>query len=142
MRADAPISSNSEATLPLVRKRCASIAIAGLLLGAMLWPLWRSAGEGASGVGLAPTCARWDDLARESVARLLQNGKHDADLRRANDAIFRLRRARRNCSAGWTALACQDYLAVAHGTPATAESRPPHEPGCTMARVDETGTAR
>src|SRR5512145_3361537 len=102
MRADAPITSNSEATLPLVRKRCASIAIAGLLLGAMLWPLWRSAGEGASGVGLAPACARWDDLARESVARLLQNGKHDADLRRANDAIFRLRRARRNCSAGWT----------------------------------------
>ena len=46
------------------------------------------------------------------VSRLAQSTS-DSDLRRINDSIFRMRRARRNCEAGWFELACQDYLAVA-----------------------------
>jgi hypothetical protein len=93
-------------------------------------------------IDAAPACARWDDLARESIARLVQNGKRDADLRQAGDAIFRLRRARRNCHAGWTTLACQDYLVVARGISGTTASRPPNQPGCTTESIEEVGAAR
>lgn len=143
MRADVPaVPSKSEAALSVAWQRYAGIAVAALLSGAILWPLWKSADEGAGAVGLAPACASWDDLARESIARLVQNGTRDADLRQANDAIFRLRRARRNCDAGWTTLACQDYLAVAHGAPGLAASRPPHQPGCTATKADEADGVR
>jgi hypothetical protein len=54
------------------------------------------------------------------VARLLESTL-DADLRKANGAIFQLRRARRNCAAGWVTLACQDYHAVVRQVPARAD---------------------
>ena len=61
---------------------------------------------------LAASCMQWHQAASEAVARLAQS-VIDADLRQANDAIFRMRRARRNCEEGWVGLACQDYYAVA-----------------------------
>ena len=42
---------------------------------------------------------------------------------------FRMRRARRNCEAGWYELACQDYFAVAAGHQATR-----HRPSYSLAR--------
>jgi hypothetical protein len=56
-------------------------------------------------------CAQWDDAAGEAIVRLVQS-KSDADLRKLGDAVFRMRRARRNCSAGWFRLACLDYGAI------------------------------
>jgi hypothetical protein len=47
----------------------------------------------------------------------------DADLLQVNDAVFRIRRARRNCEAGWVALACQDYHSVAAGIPGQGMNR-------------------
>jgi hypothetical protein len=61
------------------------------------------------------SCVLWHQLAGAAVTELVHSG-HDADLLHANDAIFRMRRARRNCQAGWVMLACQDYHAVAAGT--------------------------
>jgi hypothetical protein len=143
MRSKVPVfASKSEPALPLAWPLYACIAIAGLLLGTMLWPFWRGAGEGPRETAVASACERWDDLARESVARLVQNGNRDADLRQASDAIFRLRRARRNCDAGWITLACQDYLVVSRGMSVTIASRPADQPRCTIASVEETGTAR
>jgi hypothetical protein len=131
-------ASKAEAVLPLAWQRYSCLAIAVLLVGVMLWPLWRSAGEGAE-TGVTPACAQWDRLARESIARRVQNGERDADLRQVGDAVFRLRRARRNCHAGWTALACQDYLAVARATSGTVVARPLGAPECAMADAEAAG---
>lgn len=135
-------ASKAEAALPLAWQRNSCLAVAVLLVGVMLWPLWRSVGERAAGTGVTPACAQWDGLARESIARRVQNGERDADLRQIGDAVFRLRRARRNCRAGWTALACQDYLAVARGTSGTVVARSPGLPGCVMAQAGAAGATR
>lgn len=61
---------------------------------------------------LAASCMQWHQAASNAVARLAQS-TIDSDLRQAHDAIFRMRRARRNCEEGWVGLACHDYYAVA-----------------------------
>ena len=64
---------------------------------------------------LAQACMQWHQAASMAVSRLVQSTR-DTDLRQVNDSIFRMRRARRNCEAGWFELACQDYFAVAANT--------------------------
>ena len=59
---------------------------------------------------------QWHVAAGAVVSRLVQSTR-DADLVQVNDSVFRMRRARRNCEAGWVTLACQDYHAVATGAP-------------------------
>ena len=61
-------------------------------------------------------------LSGAAVSRLVKSTR-DADLVQVNDAVFRIRRARRNCEAGWVALACQDYHAVAAGIPGQVMNR-------------------
>ena len=63
---------------------------------------------------LARACMQWHLAAGAVVSRLVQSTR-DADLVQVNDSVFRMRRARRNCEAGWVTLACQDYHAVAAG---------------------------
>ena len=140
MRSETPVAaaSNAEGALSSAWPRYASGVIAALLVSVMLVPLWWLSGEGATEAGLAPACVQWDDLARESIARRLQNGKRDVDLRQAGDAIFHLRRARRHCHAGWIRLACQDYLAVSR----TAMSRPSRATECAMAGAEVAGAAQ
>ncbi len=65
---------------------------------------------------LARSCVQWHVAAAAVVSRLVQSTR-DADLVQVNDSVFRMRRARRNCEAGWFVLACQDYHAVATGAP-------------------------
>lgn len=65
---------------------------------------------------LAESCTQWHAAAGDAVSRLAYSTK-DADLRQLNDAVFRMRRARRNCEEGWFRLACQDYYAVARNMP-------------------------
>jgi hypothetical protein len=67
----------------------------------------------------ARACMQWHLAAGATVSRLLQSTR-DADLLLVNDSVFRMRRARRNCEAGWVTLACQDYHAVAASTPGYA----------------------
>ncbi len=62
------------------------------------------------------SCARWHEAAGDAVSQLTQTMR-DADLRQVGDAIFRMRRALRNCEMGWFKLACQDYQAVVKGVP-------------------------
>lgn len=71
-----------------------------------------------------PSCARWDEAASDALVGLLR-GKQDADLRLVGDAVFRMRRARRNCHMGWLRLACLDYYAVIHGHAGRADTWPP-----------------
>jgi hypothetical protein len=59
----------------------------------------------------AAICAGWDHAAGGAIATLVR-GDRDADLRRTSDAVFYMRRARRNCEAGWVNLACGDYHAI------------------------------
>jgi len=65
---------------------------------------------------LAESCTQWHAAAGDAVARLAHS-TNDADLRQISDAVFRMRRARRNCEEGWFRLACQDYYAVARNMP-------------------------
>ena len=67
----------------------------------------------------ARACMQWHLAAGAVVSRLVQSTR-DADLVQVGDAAFRMRRARRNCDSGWITLACQDYHAVAAGTPGYA----------------------
>lgn len=64
----------------------------------------------------ASSCEQWQEAASTVVARLAQSTR-ESDLRQINDAVSRLRRARRNCEDGWLGLACQDYYAVARTLP-------------------------
>jgi hypothetical protein len=67
----------------------------------------------------ARTCMQWHLAAGAVVARLVQSTR-DADLVQVGDSVFRMRRARRNCEAGWVTLACQDYHSVAANVPGYA----------------------
>jgi hypothetical protein len=64
----------------------------------------------------ARMCMEWHLAAGAAVSRLIQSTR-DADLLLVSDSVFRMRRARRNCEAGWITLACQDYHSVTAGTP-------------------------
>jgi len=70
----------------------------------------------------AKSCHQWHLAAGAAVSRLVRSTR-DADLVQVNDAVFRIRRANRNCEAGWVALACQDYHAVAAGIPGHVMNR-------------------
>jgi len=64
-------------------------------------------------------CMEWDDAASDAIIRLVQS-RSDSDLRQVSNAVFQMRRARRNCEGGWVALACQDYQAIVRGSAAPA----------------------
>lgn len=68
---------------------------------------------------LTATGLHWRQSTSDVVSRLARSTS-DADLRQVSDAIFRMRRARRNCEAGWFGLTCQDYDAVARNRPGQA----------------------
>jgi hypothetical protein len=70
----------------------------------------------------ARTCMQWHLAAGAVVSRLVQSNR-DADLVQVNDSVFRMRRARRNCEAGWVTLACQDYHAVTASMPGYAMTK-------------------
>ena len=90
------------------------------LLSVMLFRDGTSSDAGAAEEQkLARACMQWHLAAGAVVSRLVQSTR-DADLVQVNDSVFRMRRARRNCEAGWVTLACQDYHAVAAMTPGYA----------------------
>jgi hypothetical protein len=99
---------------------CALVAAAVLAPSIVYQPMDAILGiAGTDGQALAPPCLQWHQAASEVVSRLAQSTR-DSDLRQANDAIFRLRRARRNCAEGWFTLACHDYYTIARNLPGHA----------------------
>lgn len=77
-------------------------------------------------------CSQWDEAATKVLAGIVQDPR-DSELRQVGDAIFRIRRARRNCEAGWTSLACLDYAAVMRRAPRAAT--PPAAAACQRPQV-------
>ena len=93
---------------------CYALIVSLLLLLLLIeygYGLIPDTGSRAAEVPLHPICAHWDGKAANALARLLHETS-DVALRQAGDALFRLRRARRNCRAGWLALSCRDYHAI------------------------------
>jgi hypothetical protein len=56
-------------------------------------------------------CASWDREASIGIAPLVLDSTPLAESR-LDDALYRLRRARKNCRAGWLELARQDYTSL------------------------------
>lgn len=96
----------------------ALVAIA-VLLSAFAFKAGVTPDDDAEKRQFARTCMQWHLAAAAVVSRLVQSSR-DSDLLQVNDAVFRMRRARRNCEAGWVTLACQDYHAVAASLPGYA----------------------
>lgn len=94
------------------------LGIAGIAFGLALAigtvAIGWQAGTHAQADAPATECQAWNDEAKRALAELALRGE-DSDLRQIGDAAFRMRRATRNCQAGWLTLACQDYRAVAAG---------------------------
>ena len=138
MPSPAPLASSRTDEVPIFHWPRYGVGVAaGLLLAVVSWPLLKNpSGAGVDlatpGAAVAPSCVRWDDLASEAIAGFVHDGKRDADLQRASDAIFRLRRARRNCNAGWVALACQDYQVIIQKVAGFTASRPALSSACGM----------
>src|SRR4029453_14120752 len=63
---------------------------------------------------LSPQCAAWDAAAGTALAALIADRSEVAEAR-LGDALFRLRRARRNCRHDWIGLARRDYDALIDG---------------------------
>ncbi len=98
--------------------------LALLLAGAALVTTPPEIRSRAQQTAATETCSPWDTAARDALATLVREPGDEA-LRQVGDAVFRLRRARRNCEHGWVRLACQDYHAVMRangGTPLPADS--------------------
>jgi hypothetical protein len=118
-----PITSIGRSSAPSGSRRTfgllAAVAVAAVLSTVVFRDGTSSDAGDAETQKLARTCLQWHLAAGAAVSRLVQSTR-DADLVQVNDAVFRMRRARRNCEAGWVTLACQDYHAVATVTPGHA----------------------
>jgi hypothetical protein len=66
-------------------------------------------------------CASWDREASIGIALLIPNPTALAESQ-LDYALFQLRRARRNCRAGWLDLARQDYAALRDAHPFPSRS--------------------
>ncbi len=100
------------------------VLVAGALLLASIFSQQSESRVQLAGMGdqvLATSCMQWHQAASAVVARMAESTR-DSDLRQVNDAIFRMRRARRNCEEGWFSLACQDYYWVVRNLPGHPET--------------------
>jgi len=124
---DAPIPPADRLALAIWSRRtlgaCVLLGVAVLAASTLGRDSDRASRAQAEQRVLDPTCTRWHETASEAVVQLVQSTR-DADLRQVGDAVFRMRRARRNCETGWVNLACQDYRSVVKGVPGLAMERP------------------
>jgi hypothetical protein len=89
-------------------KRQVLMAVA---LGVSLTTLIFLSGRHGAGAGSDPVCEALDPAASEVVGRLV-HARDEASQARLTEAVFRLRRARKNCRYGFVGLARGDYKAV------------------------------
>lgn len=113
-------SPDAPATRRRASRSTTAYASAGLIVIAVIgaFALFERAASQAD-VPISAACEPWDSVSSEAVARLVADSS-DAAARQLGDAVFRLRRARKNCRLGWVGLACQDYRAVLAGTAGVA----------------------
>jgi hypothetical protein len=78
----------------------------------------------AEGPSPGPSCGLWDDQVTAAIAARVRASRGDDELRQLADAIFRLRRARRNCAEGWVGIACRDYQAIMSAVSGPSGVRP------------------
>jgi hypothetical protein len=93
------------ATRPALTGAFAAIAFALLML---------MGGVSADKTRLDSPCEAWDEAASTALAAAIA-GRSPVVEYQLGDAVFRLRRARRNCKAGWHELARLDYEALVDG---------------------------
>src|SRR5262245_23649443 len=74
-----------------------------------------SAGARDAGKAFDQRCEFLDDAAAQAVADLVAERSEAAEAR-LSDAVFRLRRARKNCRIGLLSLARSDYEALLRGS--------------------------
>jgi hypothetical protein len=143
MRPRCPIRlTPAEQTTSTIWSRCILGTLTVLTAAVVLLPIFWGAPNSAIGARAAEgqaahACARWDELASEAIVRLVQQGKHDIELRQVSDAVFRMRRARRNCQMNWVGLACHDYHAIVQGTPGITDPWPLASSVCGLAADDK-----
>ena len=73
-----------------------------------------SARSDAARGSLSPQCEAWDTAATVALTALIADRSEIVEAR-LGDALFRLRRARKNCRHDWTGLARLDYDAITDG---------------------------
>jgi hypothetical protein len=126
-----PLGTADRAAMATWSRR--KFGLCALVLAAVIaWPSIQRLGGDDEEANVAPraaACLDWDAAARGAVGQLV-NGPRDLDLRQVGDAVFRMRRARRNCQAGWINLACRDYDAIVRGTPGASLPPSGHLAGC------------
>lgn len=96
-----------------------TLIVIAVLLSAFAFRTGATSEDDAEKRQYARTCMQWHLAASAVVSRLAQSTR-DSDLLQVSDSVFRMRRALRNCEAGWVTLACQDYHAVAASIPGYA----------------------
>jgi hypothetical protein len=89
------------------RRTLASALVAAGLMQ-LAWTAFASRGRE---VPLDPVCAAWDRQASFGIALLVPQTA-TLDETRLDDALYQLRRARKNCRVGWLEAARQDYMAL------------------------------
>lgn len=107
-------------------RRRLTLAWCGLLLlgiaGFVLTQAW-SRSPNRADIEARPNCAAWDREASEGIAALISDTSAAAELR-LDEAILQLRRARKNCRAGFIELAGHDYTSLHRAFPfSTASTR-------------------
>lgn len=121
-RRHVPVTSMHRSINPDRRRATGStllLAAIAILLGPLAFGAGAPSQDKAEQRQSARTCMQWHLAAGAVLSRLVQSPR-DSDLVQVSDSIFRMRRALRNCAAGWVSLACQDYHAVAASVPGYA----------------------
>jgi hypothetical protein len=96
-----------------MRKR---LVLALLAVGCLVQIGYWAAGAEGDERPLDPVCASWDGEVSIGIALLVPIATPLAESQ-LDYALFQLRRARKNCRAGWLNLARQDYLDLRNAHP-------------------------
>jgi hypothetical protein len=85
--------------------------VSALVAAGLLQLAWAAFASRGTELPLDPVCAAWDRRASFGIALLVPQTA-TLDEARLDYALYQLRRARKNCRAGWLKAARQDYSAL------------------------------
>jgi hypothetical protein len=92
-----------------------------IALGLLHWSTRTSAVGDGSDAAIRTNCEAWDREASEGIAAIISDNSAAAELR-LDQAILQLRRARKNCRAGFAAVARHDYASLHQAFPSATGS--------------------
>ena len=87
------------------------VMVSAVVAAGLLQLAWTAFASRGAEVPLDPVCAAWDRQASFGIALLVPQTAA-IDEARLDYALYQLRRARKNCRAGWLEAARQDYTAL------------------------------